>query len=155
MVPSWDITEIVKKKKFISSKDKKDWFAFTKQMGNIKAKESDLLKENIKVNEVKKLDLHGFSLIEANKIVKNFIINSFNSGYKKLLIVTGKGLRSKSHNNPYLSEKLSVLRYSVPEYIKNDENLANKINSISTADIKDGGEGAIYIFLKNNKKFIE
>ena len=155
MVLSWDITEIVKKKNFISSKDKKDWLAFTKQMGNIKAKESDLLKENIKLSEVKKLDLHGFSLIEANKIVKNFIINSFNSGYKKLLIVTGKGLRSKSHDNPYLSEKLSVLKYSVPEYIKNDENLANKINSISTADIKDGGEGAVYIFLKNNKKFIE
>ena len=154
MVSSWDITEIVKKKNFISSKDKKDWLAFTKQMGNIKAKETDLLKENIKLSEVKKLDLHGYSLIEANKIVKNFIINSFNSGYKKLLIVTGKGLRSKSHDNPYLSEKLSVLRYSVPEYIKNDENLANKINSISTADIKDGGEGAIYIFLKNNKKFI-
>ena len=151
MVSSWDITEIVKKKNYISSKDKKDWLAFTKQMGNIKAKESDLLKENIKLNEAKKLDLHGLSLIEANKVVKNFIINSFNSGYKKLLIVTGKGLRSKSHENPYLSEKLSVLRYSVPEYIKNDENLANKINSMSTADIKDGGEGAIYVFLKNNK----
>ena len=145
----------MKKKNFISSKDKKDWIVFTKQMGNIRAKESDLLKENIEVNEVKKLDLHGFSLIEANKIIKNFIINSFNSGYKKLLIVTGKGLRSKSHDNPYLSEKLSVLKYSVPNYIKNDENLTNKINSISTADIKDGGEGAIYIFLKNNKKFIE
>ena len=65
--------------------------------------------------------------------------------------MTGKGSRSKSHENPYLSEKLSVLRNSVPEYIKNDENLANKINSISTADIKDGGEGAIYVFLKNNK----
>jgi len=155
MVPSWDITEIVKKKFFTSSKDKKDWIAFTKQMGNIKVKESDLLKENIEVNEVKKLDLHGFSLIEANKIVKNFIINSFNSGYKKLLIVTGKGLKSKSHDNPYLSEKLSVLKYSVPEYIKNDKNLTNKISNISTADIKDGGEGAIYIFLKNNKKFIE
>ena len=151
MVSSWDITEIVKKKNFISSKDKKDWLAFTKQIGNIKAKESDLLKENIKLSEVKKLDLHELSLDEANKIVKNFIINSFNSGYKKLLIVTGKGLRSKSHENPYVSEKLSVLRYSVPEYIKNDGNLANKINSISTADIKDGGEGAIYIFLKNNK----
>ena len=155
MVFSWDITEIVKKKNFISSKDKKDWVAFTKQMGNIKAKESDLLKENIEVNEVKKLDLHGFSLIEANKIVKKFIINSFNSGYKKLLIVTGKGLRSKSHDNPYLSEKLSVLKYSVPDYIKNDENLTNKISSISTADIKDGGEGAIYIFLKKNKKLTE
>ena len=99
--------------------------------------------------------MHGFSLIEANKIVKNFIINAFNSGYKKILIVTGKGLRSKSHDNPYLSEKLSVLRYSVPEYINNDEDLKSKISSVSSADIKEGGEGAIYIFLKKNKKVTE
>jgi len=145
----------VKKKNFVSSKDKKDWITFTRQMGNIKAKESDLSNENIEINKVKKLDLHGFSLIKANEIVKNFIIKSFNSGYKKLLIVTGKGLRSKSHDNPYLSEKLSVLKYSVPEYIKNDKNLNNKISRITTADLKDGGEGAIYIFLKNNKKFKE
>ena len=145
----------MKKKNFISSKDKKDWIVFTKKMGSINPKKSDFLEKNINTNKVKKLDLHGFSLIKANKIIKNFIINSFNSGYKKLLIVTGKGLRSKSHDNPYLSEKLSVLKYSVPDYIKNDENLTNKISSISTADIKDGGEGAIYIFLKNNKKFIE
>ena len=151
MVLSWDITEIVKKKGSISSQDKKDWINFTKQMGNIKAKESDLLKKNIEINKVKKLDLHGYSLNEANKIVKNFIINSFNSGYKKLLIVTGKGLRSKSYNNPYVSEKLNVLRYSVPEFIENDEDLKTKINGISKAEEKDGGEGATYIFLKNNK----
>jgi len=145
----------VKKKSPISSKDKKDWINFTEQMGSIQAKESDLIKENILTNKIKKLDLHGYSLNEANRIVKNFIIKSFNSGYKKLLVVTGKGLRSKSHNNPYLSEKLSVLKYSVPEYIKNDEDLNNKIIRISEADIKDGGEGALYIFLKNNKEFIE
>ena len=71
-----------------------------------------------------KLDLHGFSLVEANKIVKKFIIeSSHNIGYKKILIITGKGLRSKSHNNPYVSEKLSMLKYSIPEYIKNNESL--------------------------------
>ena len=128
---------------------------FTKQIGNISPKENDLSQENIEIKKVLKLDLHGSSLRESNEMVKKFISESFNLGYKKLLIVTGKGLRSKSHNNPYLSEKLSVLKYSVPHYIKNDENLSNKINRISTADIKDGGEGAIYIFLKNNKKFKE
>ena len=143
----------MKKKHFVTPKDKKDWDVFTKQMGNISAKESDILKENIEINKVKKLDLHGSSLIEANKIVKRFIIESFNNGYKKLLVVTGKGLRSKSYNNPYVSEKLNVLRYSVPEFIKNDENLNNKISRMAQADIKDGGEGAIYIFLKNNNKF--
>ena len=122
-------------------------------MGDISPKESDLLKENIEINKVKKLDLHGSSLVEANKIVKKFIIESFNNGYKKLLVVTGKGLRSKSYNNPYVSEKLNVLRYSVPEFIKNDEDLKDKIRGVEKADVKDGGEGAIYIFLKNNKKF--
>ena len=143
----------MKKKHFVTPKDKKDWDVFTKQMGDISPKESDLLKENIEINKVKKLDLHGSSLIEANKIVKQFIVESFNNGHKKLLVVTGKGLRSKSYNNPYVSEKLNVLRYSVPEFIKNDENLNNKISRIAQADIKDGGEGAIYIFLKNNNKF--
>ena len=145
----------MKKKNFVTSQDKKDWIAFTEQMGNINVKKCDLLKENSEINKVQKLDLHGYSLIKSNKIVKKFIIESFNNGYRKLLIVTGKGLRSKYHNNPYLSEKLSVLKYSVPEYIKNDENLNHKISKISKADVKDGGDGAIYIFLKNNKKFIE
>ena len=124
-------------------------------MVNVSAKESDLLRRNTEINKVQKLDLHGSSLVEANEMVKNFIIKSFNGGYKKLLVVTGKGLRSKSYDNPYLSEKLSTLKYSVPGYIKNDENLNKKISRIVQADLKDGGEGAIYIFLKNNNKFTE
>jgi len=145
----------VKKKHFATSKDKKDWIRFTKQMGNVSVKESDLPRKNTEINKVQKLDLHGSSLVEANEMVKNFIIKSFNGGYKKLLVVTGKGLRSKSYDNPYLSEKLSTLKYSVPGYIKNDENLNKKISRIVQADLKDGGEGAIYIFLKNSKKFTE
>ena len=145
----------MKKKYSVTSKDKKDWDVFTKQMGNISAKESDFLKENIQINKVKKLDLHGSSLVEANERVKNFIIESFNSGYKKILVITGKGLKSKSSGNPYLSETLSTLKYAVPEYIRNDESLNKKIIRISEADLKEGGEGAIYIFLKNKKKFIK
>ena len=145
----------MKKKSTVSSKDKKEWIDFTKQIGNIHPKEADFSQTNTRINKVRKLDLHGYSISESNKIVKKFIVESFDCGYKKLLIVTGKGSRSKSYDNPYISEKLSILRYSVPEFIRNDENLDNKINRISTADIKDGGEGAIYIFLKNNKKFTE
>ena len=143
----------MKKKYVVSSKDKKDWIDFTKQINNISPKEADFLQNNTEINKVRKLDLHGFSLSESNKIVKKFVVESFDQGYKKLLIVTGKGLRSKSYDNPYISEKFSVLRYAVPEFINNDESLNNKIKKISTADAKDGGEGAIYIFLKSNKKF--
>ena len=152
MVFSWDITEIVRKKNFISSKDKKDWVNFTKQIGNIGVKEDDLLEENQQISKVRKIDLHGYSLNNANKVVKKFIIESFNQNYKKLLIVTGKGSRSKSYDDPYISESLSVLKNSVPEYIKNDENLNSIISKIVQASQKDGGEGAINIFLKNNKK---
>ena len=142
----------MKKKFTVPSKDKKDWVDFTENIGDIRLKESDFPDQKKEINKIKKLDLHGFSLSEANKVVKKFIIESFDNGYKKLLIITGKGLRSKSQNNPYLSEKLSVLKYSIPEYINSDENLNNKIIKISEADLKDGGKGAIYIFLKNKKK---
>ena len=143
----------MKKKYSAPPKDKKDWEDFTKQMDNILIKDEDFLQENQERNKIHRLDLHGYSLGEANKVVKKFIIESFDKNYRKLLIVTGKGLRSKSYNNTYVSEKLSVLRYSVPEFINNDENLNDKITRTSKAAIKDGGEGAIYIFLKNNKKF--
>ena len=143
----------MKKKHVVSSKDKKDWIDFTKQISNISLKEADFLQNNTEINKVRKLDLHGFSLSKSNKIVKKFVVESFDQGYKKLLIVTGKGLRSKSYDNPYISEKFSVLRYAVPEFINNDESLNNKVRKISTADVKDGGEGAVYIFLKSDKKF--
>jgi DNA-nicking Smr family endonuclease len=101
------------------------------------------------------LDLHGFSLDEANKEVKKFIIKYSNNGFKKILVITGKGLRSKSQSNPYISEELSVLKNSVPNYIKSNEILSNKIKSISLAEIKDGGKGAIYIYLRKSKKIKE
>ncbi len=142
----------MKKKYSATSKDKKDWNFFTKKMGKISDKESGLLNENIQINKVRKLDLHGCTLQEANDKVKNFIIESFDIGYKKLIVITGKGLRSKTFDNPYLSAKLSTLKHSVPEYIKNDESLSRRIIKISEASLKDGGSGAIYIFLRNNKK---
>ena len=145
----------MKKKYPVSSKDKKDWTDFTKQVGNISVTEDDFLEENRQINKVRKLDLHGYSLDDANKAVKKFITESFDKGYNKLLVVTGKGLRSKSYDNPYISENLSVLKNSVPEYIKNNENLNSIISKIIQADQQDGGEGAINIFLKNNKKFIK
>jgi len=139
----------VKKKYTVPPKDKNDWIDFTNQIGNLSVKDADLPKKNAQIYKVQKLDLHGYSLSDSNKIVKKFIIESFDSGYKKLLVVTGKGLRSKSYNNPYVSEKLNVLKNSIPDFIQNDEDLKKKIKKISKANVADGGEGAIYIFLKS------
>ena len=143
----------MKKKYSVPLKDKKDWTDFTKQMDNILVKEDDFLQENQEINKIRRLDLHGYSLGDANKAVKKFIIESFDKNYRKLLIVTGKGLRSKSYDNPYISENLSVLRNSIPEYIKNDENLNSIISKVTQAERKDGGEGALNVYLKDNKKF--
>ena len=141
----------MKKKSFVTSKDKNDWLEFTNKLDNITAKEEDYIKPAQKINKIRKLDLHGLSLGDANNAVSNFIVKSFNSGCEKVFIITGKGLHSKHQDNPYISEELSVLKNSIPEYIKNNEELKKKIKKISKADIKDGGEGAICIFLKNNK----
>ena len=138
----------MKKKYPVTSKDKKDWITFTKRSEKIYNKDDAFVKQNTIISKTKRLDLHGLSLSQANKIVKKFIIESFEYGYKKLLIITGKGLRSKVYPNPYLSEKMNVLKHSVPEFIKSDEDLFEKIKRISIADLKDGGEGAFYIFLK-------
>ena len=148
LVLSRNVKQIVKKKYTVSFKDKKDWINFTEQIDNISAKEADLLQENIQINRVPKLDLHGSSLNEANRKVKGFVNESFNQGYRKLLIITGKGLRSKVDENPYRSRKMNVLKNSVPEFIKNDEDLFDKIIKISKANLKHGGDGAFYIFLK-------
>ena len=142
----------MKKKYSVSPKDKKDWINFTKKMDNILVKEDDFFQENKEKNKIRRLDLHGYSLEDANRLVKKFITESFNKNYRKLLVVTGKGLRSKSHDNPYISENLSVLKNSIPEYIKNDESLNSIINKVTQAERKDGGEGAINIYLKNKKK---
>ena len=145
----------MKKKYTASVKDKKDWINFTKQFENVSDKEDILFEKNHQIKKIRKLDLHGYSLDDANNTVKKFIIESFEKNYKKLLVVTGIGSRSKSYDNPYLSENLSILKNSVPEYIKNDENLNSVIIKITQASKKDGSEGAINIFLKDNKKFIK
>ena len=145
----------MKKKYSASIKDEKDWATFTKELKNIYDKDSSLEDRNKNSNKIGKIDLHGLSLDKANEIVENFINESFTTGYKKLIIVTGKGIRSQVYKDPYRSGKMSVLRYSVPEYIKNNENLSSKVSRIEKADLKDGGDGAIYIFLKSIKRFKE
>ena len=141
----------MKKKYSATVKDEEDWIAFTKQTETVYDKDADFIKQNTRINKIRKLDLHGFSLNEANKIVKKFTIESINHGCKKILVITGKGLRSKVRDDPYRSEKMSVLKYSIPDYINNDDSLINKISKISKADLKDGGEGAFYIFLRHPK----
>ncbi len=135
-------------KKKISEKDKKDWQDFISNKEKLFDKDYKTIVK--KKNFINKIDLHGFSLKNANQAVEELIINSFKNGVKKILVITGKGLRSKNKENPYISENLSILKHSVPEYIKTRKNLVNIIQQIKKADIEDGGEGAFYIYLKKN-----
>ena len=138
----------MKKKFTISTKDKKEWTTFTDNLKNIKNKDEFIVDENIKNKKTLKLDLHGFSLKDANNLVKNFIEDAHRKNFKKLLIITGKGLRSKVYDDPYRSTKMNVLKDSVPQYIKENTDLSKKIKKIAEANQKDGGEGAFYIYLK-------
>tara|TARA_B100001741_G_scaffold251191_1_gene213000 strand:- start:849 stop:1262 length:414 start_codon:yes stop_codon:yes gene_type:complete len=130
----------------ISDKDKKDWENFLSNREDLPDKDN-----LIKNDEIKKeftFDLHGYSLSDANDKISDLINKSFENGIRKLIIVTGKGLHSKNQKNPYVSKDLGILKYSVPEYIKNNFDLMKKVNSITEAVEKDGGGGAFYIYLK-------
>ena len=130
----------------ISEKDKKDWENFISKNEPLPNKDKDNKKN--KVNKIELIDLHGYSLDDANLAIKDFITKSYKSGINKLIVVTGKGLHSDQDKDPYVSKKLGILKYSVPEYIKNNFELMEVINSIEKAKIDDGGEGAFYIYLK-------
>ena len=133
----------------ISEKDKKDWENFISKKEKLENKDINLKK--IHRQKVRTIDLHGYTLDEANKKICNFINQNYLAGVNKLIVVTGKGLHSENEKNPYVSKDLSILKYSVPEYIKSNKNLMNIIYDFGDAKIEDGGSGAFYIFLKKPK----
>ena len=137
------------KKKYPTEKDKKDWLNFTKNLESIEDKDINFTESNFPLGEVRKLDLHGCSLAEANTKVMKFINKSYEKNFRKLLVVTGKGLRSKAYEDPYRSNDMSILKNSVPNFIKSNQEILSKIIKISKADQEDGGDGAFYILLKN------
>ena len=152
MVFGWYSKKLVKKEKLVTSKDEKDWENFINNNDSIHDKDSAESINYSQQNREKKIDLHGFSISRANEEVKNFLIKSYEEGYKKIIIITGKGSRSKVYSDPYRSDKMSILRYSVQSFIENEKDLMTIVKKISQADIKDGGEGAIYLFLKDKNK---
>ena len=134
--------------KNISDKDKRDWQNFLKSKEKLQNKDNS--NKKVEKSKINSIDLHGSSLDDANKIVENFINKNYDEGIKKLIIVTGKGIHSNNKKDPYVSKDLAILKHSVPEFIKNNNELMKKINEITEADIKDGGGGAFYIYLKKN-----
>ena len=133
----------------ISDKDKKDWENFINSKEKIQNK--DIKFQDKKTFKTRSIDLHGYTLNEANKIIENFINKAFLENVNKLIVVTGKGLHSDNEKDPYVSKDLGILKYSVPEFITNNLALMNKIIEIKDAKIEDGGEGAFYIYLKKVK----
>ena len=130
----------------ISDKDKKDWEEFL--LNKDKLPNKDFKLDNLKKKKILHIDLHGFTLENANKTIKKFIENGYENGISKIIVVTGKGLHSTVEEDPYVSKDLSILKYSVPEFIHNNNELMSKIVEIQDASIEDGGSGAFYILLK-------
>ena len=130
----------------ISEKDKKTWEEFLSN--DQKLPDKDNIQNKTIIKRTRSLDLHGKTLDEANSIIENFIKKSYEEKVQKLIIITGKGLHSNNEKDPYISKDLGILKYSVPEFIKNNSELMKIISDIKEASIEDGGSGAFYIFLK-------
>ena len=133
----------------ISEKDKKDWENFLSKNERLPNKDNKLSKKI--TFKTRSIDLHGYTLEDANKSIESFIIKSYQDKINKLIVVTGKGIHSQNEKDPYVSKDLSILKYSVPEFISNNKNLMKIIYEMKDAKIEDGGGGAFYIFLKKNK----
>ena len=133
----------------ISDKDKKDWQTFISSKEKVTDKDFKSQKKN--QLKVRSIDLHGYTLEQANNAIEQFILKAFKEKVSKLIVVTGKGIHSDVEKNPYVSKDLSILKYSVPEFINNNQNLMRLINDIQDATIDDGGSGAFYVFLKKNR----
>ena len=134
------------KKRDLSQEDKKTWEDYIKDPSDIYDKDKSNQKIDRKVRF--KFDLHGFTLDDANKKVKEIIFFCLKNKYKELLLITGKGIHSTNDNDTYVSKDLGKLKYSVPEFIKSDPELSELITSVNKADVKDGGDGAILIKIK-------
>ena len=133
----------------ISNKNKKDWENFINS--NERLPNKDFQFQVKKTKKTRSIDLHGYTLDEANKAIEHFINKAYVDNVYRVIVVTGKGLHSNNEKDPYVSKDLGILKYSVPEFILNNKVLMNKISEIVDAKIADGGEGAFYIFLKKNK----
>ena len=136
----------------LSDKDKKDWQNFTSSEEKVHNKDLSLSQIKIDKDLVKTIDLHGFSLENANRTIDEFINRCFKTNVSKITVITGKGLRSNNINNPYVSKNLSILKNSVPEFIKSNTDLMKKIKNIQEAKAEDGGSGAFNILLKKTKE---
>ena len=133
----------------LSDKDKKDWQKFLDSSEKLHSKDLDQVNNQI-ISE-RTIDLHGFTLEEANKKISEFIDNCYLNKIKKINVITGKGMRSKNLDDPYQSTDLSILKYSVPEYIKNNSELMKKIIRIDFESVNSPSKGNFDIFLKTIK----
>ena len=134
----------------ISNKDKKDWEDFISSDEKLPNKDINLNRKLL--SKKRSIDLHGYTLEQANKVIEEFVKKSYLDGVNKLIVVTGKGLHSQNEKDPYVSKDLSILKYSVPEFLSTNKSLMNIIYEIKDAKIEDGGAGAFYIYLKKNNK---
>ena len=136
------------KKKDLSKEDKETWDNFTREPSDIYDKDLQITDDNLRRNRLR-YDLHGFTLEDANRKVKDLILSGIRNKFKEILLITGKGLHSNTEEDTYVSKNLSKLRFSVPAFINSSDELSKFVVSISEASLKDGGSGAILIKLKN------
>ena len=133
--------------KKISDQDKKDWKKFVNSNEKLENKDINIIKKKKFLN-IRSIDLHGYNLDNANQVISNFINNCYHENVNEIKVITGKGNRSKNKNDPYLSTDLSILKHSVPDFIKNNAELMKKIKVLDQESVDNPNEGSFNIFLK-------
>ena len=141
---------ILKLPKKISEQDKKDWKKFLDSKDELENKDINIRGIEKKIKK-KSIDLHGYTLDNANNKIYTFILDCFEKKVNKINIITGKGLRSKNTNDPYQSKDLSILKYSIPNFIKNNNELMEKILKIDEDAVESPSKGSFEIILKKNE----
>ena len=135
--------------KKLSDKDLKDWKKFVKSKDKVYSKDEENKHSINKKKSTFVIDLHGFSLDQANKFVEKTIYDCFENQISKVNIITGKGMRSKSAENPYKSSELSILKHSIPEFISSNVDLMKLVKNIENTDEKNSGSFNVYLKSKN------
>ena len=135
--------------KKLSDKDLRDWQNFVKSKDRILSKEEPNKNTINKNKSIFKIDLHGLSLDQANKFIEKTINDCFDKEVSKLNIITGKGMRSKSAEDPYKSSELSILKHSIPEFIRSNADLMKLIKKVENTEEKNSGSFNVYLKSKN------
>ncbi len=96
-----------------------------------------------------RLDLHGMTQDDAHASLVGFIRRCSPQGLRTVLVITGKGGAGRTSRDDHdaIPRERGVLKRNVPRWLGGHE-LSSLVISYTSAHVRHGGEGAIYVRLR-------